>query len=46
MIEENVVKAAGVKFRLSHEEIHRLVEAAGFTPKQRTMDYRIMGANA
>ncbi|WP_319472041.1 cyclic dehypoxanthinyl futalosine synthase [uncultured Pseudodesulfovibrio sp.] len=46
MIEENVVKAAGVKFRLSREEIHRLVEAAGFTPKQRTMDYRIMGESA
>lgn len=39
MLEENVVKAAGVSFRLSQEEIHRLVEAAGFTPKQRSMDY-------
>lgn len=42
MIEENVVKAAGVAFRLSRNEIHRLVEAAGFTPKQRTMDYTIL----
>ncbi|QJB58147.1 cyclic dehypoxanthinyl futalosine synthase [Pseudodesulfovibrio sp. zrk46] len=42
MIEENVVKAAGVAFRLSREEIHRLVDAAGFTPKQRSMDYTIL----
>jgi cyclic dehypoxanthinyl futalosine synthase len=39
MIEENVVRAAGVEFRLSREEIHRLVRAAGFEPVQRTMDY-------
>ncbi|QGY40786.1 dehypoxanthine futalosine cyclase [Pseudodesulfovibrio cashew] len=44
MIEENVVKAAGVAFRLSREEIHRLVEAAGFTPRQRTMDYTLLEA--
>lgn len=43
MIEENVVKAAGVAFRLSREEIHRLVESAGYTPKQRSMDYTILG---
>lgn len=43
MIEENVVKAAGVAFRLSREEIHRLVEAAGFVPKKRSMDYTIIG---
>jgi len=42
MLEENVVKAAGVAFRLNREEIHRLVEAAGFTPKQRSMDYTIL----
>jgi len=42
MIEENVVKAAGVAFRLTRDEIHRLVEAAGFTPRQRTMDYTLM----
>ena len=39
MIEENVVAAAGVSFRLSEEEICRLVSDAGFTPKQRLMDY-------
>lgn len=40
MIEENVVAAAGVCFRLSIEEIRRLVEDAGFRPVQRTMTYR------
>jgi len=40
MIEENVVAAAGVRFRLSAEEIRRIVEAAGFAPRRRTMDYR------
>jgi cyclic dehypoxanthinyl futalosine synthase len=40
MIEENVVAAAGVHFRLSKEEIRRIIEAAGFQPKQRTMAYQ------
>ncbi|MBZ4658966.1 MAG: mqnC, partial [Desulfacinum sp.] len=39
MIEENVVAAAGVRFRLSVEEIHRLILGAGFEPRQRTMAY-------
>lgn len=39
MIEENVVAAAGVRFRLSEEEIRRLVVDAGFMPQQRLMDY-------
>jgi len=39
MIEENVVAAAGVHFRLSEEEIKRLVRDAGFIPQQRLMDY-------
>ncbi len=42
MIEENVVKAAGVAFRLSREEIDKLVSAAGFTPKRRSMNYTIL----
>lgn len=42
MIEENVVKAAGVAFRLSRQDIHDLVEDAGFTPRQRSMDYTIL----
>ena len=42
MIEENVVAAAGVSFRLSEKEIRRLVSDAGFTPKQRLMDYTLV----
>jgi len=42
MIEENVVAAAGVCFRLSEEEIRRLVVDAGFTPRQRLMDYTLV----
>ena len=42
MIEENVVAAAGVHFRLSEEEIRRLVTDAGFTPRQRLMDYTLV----
>ena len=41
MIEENVVAAAGVSFRLSQDEIRRLVTDAGFEPRQRLMDYRL-----
>lgn len=40
MIEENVVAAAGVSFCLSRREIHKIIRAAGFTPVQRTMNYR------
>ena len=42
MIEENVVAAAGVRFRLSEEEIRRLVAGAGFKPQQRLMDYTLV----
>lgn len=42
MIEENVVRAAGVAFRLSREEIRRIVAAAGFEPRQRRMDYTLL----
>ncbi len=42
MIEENVVAAAGVKFRLSKEDIERIIKEAGFIPKQRKMDYTIV----
>ncbi|WP_419175189.1 cyclic dehypoxanthinyl futalosine synthase [Desulfosediminicola sp.] len=42
MIEENVVAAAGVTFRLSEREICRLVVDAGYTPKQRRMDYTLV----
>lgn len=42
MIEENVVAAAGVSFRLSEQEIRRIVIDAGFVPAQRLMDYRLV----
>ncbi len=42
MIEENVVAAAGVCFRLSIEEIRRIIRAAGFEPRQRTMAYELV----
>jgi cyclic dehypoxanthinyl futalosine synthase len=44
MIEENVVAAAGVTFRLSEAEIRSLVECAGFVPQQRTMNYAYVSA--
>ena len=43
MIEENVVSAAGAHFRLTEAEIARSIEAAGFVPKRRTMQYEIVG---
>ncbi|MFH1217362.1 MAG: cyclic dehypoxanthinyl futalosine synthase [Pseudomonadota bacterium] len=42
MIEENVVAAAGVSFRLTEEEIRRIVQGAGFEPRQRTMNYALV----
>lgn len=42
MIEENVVAAAGISFRLSEQEIKRLVTDAGFEPRQRLMDYTLV----
>lgn len=42
MIEENVVAAAGISFRLSEQEIRRLVTDAGFLPMQRLMDYTLV----
>ena len=41
MIEENVVAASGVRFRMSREEIESAILAGGFTPRQRLMDYRL-----
>jgi cyclic dehypoxanthinyl futalosine synthase len=42
MIEENVVAAAGVSFRLSEAEIRKLVSAVGMTPKRRRMNYTLV----
>jgi len=40
MMEENVVSAAGTTFRLSEDEIRRLISDAGWTPQQRDQYYR------
>ncbi len=40
MIEENVVAAAGVKYRMPLKEMIRLIKDAGFTPVQRTTLYK------
>ena len=42
MLEENVVAAAGVKFRMSQEEIIALVRGAGFVPVRRTTTYETL----
>ncbi len=46
MIEENVVAAAGVRFRMDRAAIHRVIAAAGFTPRQRLMDYTLADSPA
>lgn len=43
MIEENVVAAAGVTFRLSQEEIVRLIANAGYRAVKRDHVYRLLG---
>ncbi len=40
MIEENVVAAAGTRFRASLEEIRRTIRSAGFIPRQRNVFYQ------
>ncbi|MBC2716289.1 MAG: dehypoxanthine futalosine cyclase [Desulfobacteraceae bacterium] len=45
MIEENVVAAAGVKFRLPRSEIVRLIENAGYTARQRDCFYNVITAS-
>ncbi|MFH1147043.1 MAG: cyclic dehypoxanthinyl futalosine synthase [Pseudomonadota bacterium] len=42
MIEENVVAATGVHYRLSEKEIRRIVADAGYTPARRNMAYEIL----
>jgi 2-iminoacetate synthase ThiH len=42
MIEENVVAAAGVRHRLSVEEIERTILDAGYEPRQRNMSYELV----
>ena len=42
MIEENVVAAAGVRFRMSEEDLRRAISEAGFEPRMRDTYYRIL----
>jgi cyclic dehypoxanthinyl futalosine synthase len=42
MIEENVVAAAGAAFRMSLDEIRRLISDAGYVPRQRDMEYNLL----
>jgi cyclic dehypoxanthinyl futalosine synthase len=42
MIEENVVKAAGVSYRVTKQDIVDAIAAAGFAPVQRNTTYKII----
>ncbi len=42
MIEENVVAAAGVTFRMSRQEIVNIIKDAGYLPAQRDTRYNIL----
>ena len=46
MIEENVVAAAGVRHRLSVEEIRRIITDAGYRARQRNMSYKLIDDTA
>lgn len=43
MIEENVVAAAGTRFRTSLEEIREAIRRAGFIPRRRNVFYQWLG---
>ncbi len=45
MIEENVVAAAGIRFRLPRSEIVRLIENAGYEARQRDCFYNVIAAS-
>ena len=42
MIEENVVAAAGITFRMTRQEIVNLIQDAGYVPAQRNTTYNIL----
>jgi cyclic dehypoxanthinyl futalosine synthase len=42
MIEENVVAAAGISFRMSKQDIVNLIKDAGYVPAQRDTTYKIL----
>jgi len=45
MIEENVVRAAGVSFRMSLSEMKEIIEDAGYVPRQRDCYYNLLEIN-
>jgi cyclic dehypoxanthinyl futalosine synthase len=42
MIEENVVAAAGTRFRVTEEEIRRAIREAGYVPRRRNVLYQLL----
>ncbi len=42
MMEENVVSSAGTSFRLSLQEMRRLIQEAGYEPRQRNNEYQLI----
>jgi len=42
MLEENVVSATGIDFIMPESELRRIIEDAGFTPRRRYQDYRLV----
>ncbi|PLY00001.1 MAG: dehypoxanthine futalosine cyclase [Desulfuromonas sp.] len=42
MLEENVVAAAGCSFRISRDDLVRLIRDAGFIPARRTTEYKVL----
>jgi len=45
MIEENVVAAAGTRFRTTHEEMRRSIDQMGYSPRRRDVFYRLVEAS-
>lgn len=45
MLEENVVAAAGIKYKVSIQDIINAIKAAGFQPAQRDMYYNLINQN-
>ena len=43
MQEENVVSSAGTVYCMNEPDLHRMAEAAGFTPRRRNFFYEPIG---
>ena len=42
MLEENVVAAAGVSFRMTQQQLIEVARGAGFVPVRRTTGYEVL----